>query len=288
MSVQGPNRKFLDENGWYALAILLIVGYCLLVYQLEHLGILSKGAFASNMTTFVGWLLALVTAGIHLSKTRESQRLARLDEARQALERVAFQEINAATSAFSSTLTTISTPYRVVPRMLGVYPAELARRQLSDFLATSIFLHSAQLYEAAAKFTLAIESNEIAVIPFHHLRVFIQQQVDDFQRTLSRFWNFANSRPLETYFSPDKKAELTKQADIVLEEADRIICYLFDYRIELMNSLLASAFANRVPRRKPLDARYARLTDVATVEVVERAEEERLRAALSGANPGEP
>jgi hypothetical protein len=271
----------MSGNGGYILVLLLIAAYCITVYQLDRVGILSAGAFATNMTTFVGWLLALVTAAIHLSKTRENNRLDRKQEMKQDLEKRAFQEINAATDAFTHALTRINTPY-ITMRTIGVIPQPLAIKQLSEFLHIRIYSHTGELYEGVAKFVLAIEANEIAVIDFDHLRKYIQIKVDELQKLLMTFLSFASSHPLEYFFTPAGKESLIHQAEAVSQEITDIIGFLFDYRIELMNALLGPAFEVRVPRRRPVDSRYPLLTDVATKELVDRWETERVHALQHG------
>jgi len=65
-------------------------------------------------------------------------------------------------------------------------------------------------------------------------------------------------------------SEFTKKYDEISDNLFTIQCYLFDYRIVLMNSLFGDIFDTKVPFRRPKDSKYKLLTEVAIKEEVEK------------------
>jgi len=116
-----------------------------------------------------------------------------------------------------------------------------------------------------SNFVIAIEANEIAVIEFDCLRKYIQRKTNDVSEVIRVSRDVLNDVTLNPLkLSLDNG--WIKQCDDINEKLMDIIGYLFDYRIELMNSFLSDIFENEVPRRKPSDPQCKTLLEVAEKE----------------------
>jgi hypothetical protein len=131
------------------------------------------------------------------------------------------------------------------------------------------------LWNGVIPFILAIESHEVAVIEYDHLRKFIQFRVDDAQKAIERFRSFIQKIDIEHLKSGSGMDSFEKECKNVERLLFDIAMYLFDYRIELMNDLLGNVFEKRVPRRQPLDPNFKTLTEMATRESVQAESERR-------------
>lgn len=273
--------EFLKNAFVYILTLFIIFAYVILSYYLKIKGVLQEKDFINNTTIFVGWIVALLIAWIHLQKTRQDNKLAKKDEIKKTLEINAFREITKAVTDFSSVLSSVGVSYLFLPSELklhvenpsifkfdkmGIY--EKLNKQITD-------IHGGNL-----NFTLVIESNEIAVIEVDHYRKYIQFQVDDTIEMIRDFLDYfskagrSNLTPAETFSVFEKRCH---------EVSDKLMCiqcYLFDYRIELMNTILAEIFDKRVPERKPLDPKRKTLREVAIKEKVEEESRERANRVL--------
>jgi len=256
----------------YILTLIIILVYGIAVYSLKRKGALSENDFINNIAIFVGWIVALLIAWIHLQKTRKDNQIVKKEEIRKSLEIDAFREINKAVTAFSSVITNISTAY------LFTWPYKLKSHihnpQMFKFSKIEIDLEINQqiinLLEGSTGFILAIEANEIAVIQFDHLRKYIQFKVDDANESIRDFQEYLAGTPKEDLQTEKNYYELKRKCKEIHDELGNIQSYLFDYRIELMNSMLGDIFNSQVPIRKPKDPKYKILTEIAIKEEVEK------------------
>lgn len=129
-------------------------------------------------------------------------------------------------------------------------------------------------------FLLAIEANEIAVIQFDHLRKYIQFEIDDVKELIMEFSVYLISIRREMLLTEPGYLNFEKRCKKIGEELNNICSYLYDYRIELMNSMLGEMFDSQVPIRKPRDPKHKILTEVAIKEEVEKEAERRELEAL--------
>lgn len=88
----------------FALTVAIIVVYGAALYFLRSKGILQPESFVENMTAFIGWLVALLIALIHLRKKRADSLILNKQETKKRLEIEAFRELNNAVSTFSNTI----------------------------------------------------------------------------------------------------------------------------------------------------------------------------------------
>jgi len=237
---------------------------------------LSFDNFINNFTIFMGWIVALFIGWIHLQKTREDNKLLKKEEIRDAIEINAFKEINKAVSEFSSLISGISVTYLTLKSKLELH-IEFA--QICKFNKHEIYSQlrkeETELYSGTANFVIAIEANEIAVIEFDYYRKYIQHRVDDIHEAVTEFIDYFQKTSISILITKVGHDEFNGKCDEIYEQFVNIQSYLFDYRIELMNSKLGKVFDKRVPERRPRDPRYKTLKELAIKEEVEKESKER-------------
>lgn len=265
------------------LTISFPLGYLWWVISFKRRGILSEGDFINIVAIFIGWIVALLIAWIHLKKTREDNLKLKKEEIRRSLEIDTFREINKAITSFSSMITNVSTAYLIWPSNLKLH---IQNPEIFKFNKMEIDLEISQqvvnLLRGSADFILAIESNEIAVIQFDHLRKYIQFKVDDVNESIRNFQKYFIEMEKEKWQKEEGYVEFKRKCDEIYEELNNIQSYLFDYRIELMNSLMGEIFDKKVPERRPRDPKYKTLKELAIKEKVEKEAEVRELRALKG------
>jgi len=256
----------------YGVTLVIIIAYLGGVVLLTN-----PDKVIENISNSIGWLVALVLAVLHIRATQRDSQIGRREEVKRSLEVEAFRNVTEAVTQFSSTITDITTPYRTLPIALEYYPRDLAISTFNEFRNVKLPQQNISLSNGVSVFVVTIESIEIAIIQFDHLRKFIQFRVDDAQEAISKFQEYARSLDVETLFSKEGLHRLKEECEVVEQALLKITMYLFDYRIELMNCLLADVFEQRVPHRKPLDPDIKILTELATRENVREEEERRDR-----------
>jgi len=256
--------KAIKDNIFVFLALLIILTYGAMEYF-----------YHGRFTTFgniVGWLIALLIAINYLQKNRRDNQIAKKKEFKKSLEIDAFREINRSVTTFSHKISDISAFFRTLYSInLFLYKSNPT---IDKFNKMEIILELRKKHENLIQgvmiFILAIESNEIAVIQFDHLRKYIQFQINDVNDKIDNFEKYFNKTEKGKLVSEEGYSEFKENCDEIIEKFDNIQSYLFDYRIELMNSLLSDTFDTKVPMRKSNDPKYKLLTEVATKEEVEK------------------
>lgn len=265
----------------FGLILFVITGYALFLLIMWISKALSRGDFISNITIFVGWIVALLTAVIYLSKTRKDNQKLKKEEIRRSLEIDAFREISKSVTSFSDIIGDISYAYSNWPSQLKLH---LNNPQAFRFNKAKIDLepsqHTVKLLRGLTAFLLAIEGNEIAVIQFDRLQKYIQFRVYDINKLILNFQEYLIATKISQLRTTEGRSNFKTRCNRRYRKLNEIQNYLFDYRIELMNSMLGSIFETQVPIRKPRDTKYKILTEVATKEKVEREQEARARKYL--------
>lgn len=260
----------------FGLILFVITGYALFLLIMWMSKALSRGDFISNITIFVGWVVALLTAGIYLNKTRKDNQKLKKEGIRRSLEIDAFREINRAVTNLADAVADISNTYSWWPSQLKLH---LSDPQVFQFdkaeLNLKIGHHRVNLWEKCASFILAIEANEIVVIQFDHFRKYIQFKVDDINEVINGFQQYLVCTTMELLRKDRDSSIFERKCMKIRDELVSIQNYLFDYRIELMNSMLGEIFDSQVPIRKPRDPKHKTLTEVAIKEEVEKEAERR-------------
>ena len=271
----------MNELKPYRLVLFVICGYTVLLIILWTRGAFSGSNFVSNTTIFIGWIVALSTAAIHLDKTRKDSQRLKKEEIRKSLEIDAFREISKSVTSFSDIIGGISYTYSNWPSKLKLH---LNNPQAFRFNKAEIDLepsqHTVKLLRGLTAFLLAIEGNEIAVIQFDHLQKYIQFRVYDINKLILNFQEYLIATKISQLRTTEGRSNFKTRCNRRYRKLNEIQNYLFDYRIELMNSMLGSIFETQVPIRKPRNTKYKILTEVATREKVEREQEARARKYL--------
>ncbi|GAF91979.1 unnamed protein product, partial [marine sediment metagenome] len=105
----------------YILTLILILAYALILYWLRYEGVIQSESFISNISLFVGWLVALLIAWIHLCKNRSDTLNLNKQETKKRLEIEAFRELNSAISRFSNAIGSVSVAYWTWPSKLDLH-----------------------------------------------------------------------------------------------------------------------------------------------------------------------
>ena len=261
----------------YKFICTIISIYLISIFILMITDVISISNFINNLALLVGWIIVLYVALVQLQKNRRDNQIAKKEEFKKSLEIDTFREINKSVTIFSHAISGISGFYRTLPFL----KLSLFRKNptLFKFDKIGIFQEIRKehenLIQGLSRFLIAIESNEIVIIQFDHLRKYIQFQIDDVKDKIDNFEKYFNKIEKEKLISGEGYSEFKENCDEIVEYFTNIQSYLFDYRIVLMNSLLGDIFDTRVPMRKPSDPKYKLLTEVAIKEEVEKEARER-------------
>lgn len=259
--------KAIKDNIFVLLALLIILTYGAMEYFYH-------GKFAT-FGNIVGWLIALLTAINYLQKNRRDNQISKKEEFKKSLEINAFREINKEIYNFSHLVGDISVYYILLKNKLclyGKYPEIQKFNQVEiDFQIDQQVVNT---LKGISDLSLIIESNEIAVIQFDHLKKYIQFKTEDVKELIIDFQKYFFKETIKDLLTKKGNSEFTKKCDEISDNLFTIQCYLFDYRIELMNSLFGDIFDTKVPLRRPKDPKYKLLTEVAIKEEVEKEAKE--------------
>ena len=255
--------KAFWDNIFIFLSLLIVLAYGAVEYFFQ-----GKFAIFGNV---VGWLFALLIALNYLQKNRRDNQIAKKEEFKKSLEIDAFREINKEIYNFSHLIGNISVYYIDLKNKLFMhekYP------EIQKFNKVEIDFQIGQqivnILKGISDVSLIIESNEIAVIQFDHLKKYIQFQTEDVKELIIDFQKYFFKETIKDLLTKKGNSEFTKKCDEISDNLFTIQCYLFDYRIELMNSLFGDIFDTKVPLRRPKDPKYKLLTEVAIKEEVEK------------------
>jgi len=276
-------KRVLVQNWTILLLIIFIILVIIGLKKLKDSQTLSPKDFISNIILIIGWLIALLMGLLHLEKTRKDNQNLKREEIKKSIERETFREINRATTQLSGIIINITTKYGMLLSRLNWH---IQNPMLFSFnketIGTELNTVNINLLDGLTKFLLAIESNEIAVIKFDHLRKYIQFRVDDAYNLLNDFYKYFVNLDKKELITKEGQEKLKQKCDEIDDKLHDIQAYLYDYRIELMNYFLGEIFHAKIPIRKPRDPKYKILTEVAIKESVEKEEDERGNKAWRG------
>ncbi len=281
MDLKTARTWLSGTRGLYIIWFLFLIGYVILMVKLNSSGLLPESALAGNITQFVAWILALVLAAIHLKISRENDFEGGREETKRSLEIEAFRGINEGISAFSSLARSIKSPFDSLRSYISISPpTEFSRKRAQEVFSSEIIAPGPNLWDALTKLTLAIESHEIAVVKHRYLVNYLFPQIE---KTSDLIWRLKLDLPsmISRWLQdPEVGTEIIQRCG---EASDKLLIlegYAFDLRIHLMNELLGDVFGEKVPQREPTDPKFARLTDVATPELVARMDEQWIRRVV--------
>lgn len=255
--------KIIKENIFIFLSLLIILTYGIMEYFYH-------GRFAT-FGNVVGWLIALLIAINYLQKNRRDNQIAKKEEFKKSLEIDAFREINKEIYNFSHLIGNISAYYIGLKSKLCLHEKYPEIQKFSKVeIDFQIDQQVINILKGISNLSLIIESNEIAVIQFDHLKKYIQFKTEDVKELIIDFQKYFFKETIKDLLTKKGNSEFTKKCDEIIDNLFIIQWYLFDHRIELMNSLFEDIFDTKVPLRRPKDSKYKLLTEVATKEEVER------------------
>ncbi len=241
----------------YGLILVVIATYALLLLILAARGVLSESDLINNVTIFVGWIVALLTAAIYLSKTRKDSQKLKKEEVRRSLEIDAFREINKAINNFANVLSKASREYKWRPFLWSrafARDKEQGHKQGFRFYnmkaAMEVDEERQGLVRRLDELKLTIEAHEIAVIQFDDEIKRIESENDCLDKTIVELRGFIMMKKKDDLFSGEGLTDLDKKCRQIEEESNKIGKHLGDYRIELMNEFMGPIFEHRIPTER--------------------------------------
>jgi len=252
-------KLFFKRNIAYFLTFFIILLFPIGAYfLLVKKELITEEAFYSNLLGFAGWIIALLIAWIHIRKNREDNLIIQEKEIKKRFEIESFKEINKVMVENEEGLTDISTYYiftwkqKIRNNIKDLNSNEII---LTNNILTNIHLEAREqntrLIELWKNFIVSIETYEIALIQFNKLREVLNNKFKEILFITNDFEKYILT--LARKQSLNKETDLAELDKKMLEIDNKIMdiaCYLRDYRIELMNSMLGDIFCSEVPKRK--------------------------------------
>ncbi len=271
----------------YVLTTLAIVSYGASVYFLYEMGWLKSESLAESVAQFFGWLIALMLAALHLTKSRADADEGRRLEVKKSFQVDAFRQVNESLTRFSTTLTNIASPYNTIPGTLYHFPVEHGEKKVLDEIYGEGLMNTASLYEGCSDFFTAFEANEIALLRFAHLKNYVGHEVEQVQKAIMEFQNFAWGKPVAQFFQGDDRKKMARYCRETSDTITALQAHISDLRILLMNEFMGDIFESEVAHRVPRDPKYSLLQEVATPEIVEKIDHQWYERSLDYQPPGE-
>lgn len=254
----------------YALAILLILLFLVFLCLLVIAGHITRSEFVGILINLSGWVVALSIALIHIRKNREDNLIVQKNEIKKRLEIETFKEINKVIIKNEEILTDISTYYSFTWKLK--IKNSIKNKKLNDseiVLETHALAHihlaareqNTRLIELWKNFIISIETYEIVLIRFNKFKEVLNKEFKKVLSMTNDFENYIIRLSRKTLLKEDLATLDEKMSEIDNKIMD-ISCYLRDYRIELMNSMLGDIFHSKVPKRKAKEP-HKTLTQIA-------------------------
>lgn len=242
----------------YILAILFILLFLVFLCPLVIMGHITRSEFIGILINLSGWVVALAIALIHIRKNREDNLVIQNNEIKKRLEIEAFKGINKVIVENEEVLTDIATYYTLTWKLK--IKNSIKNRKINDseiVLETHALTHlhleireqNTRLIELWKNFIISIETYEIVLIRFNKFKEVLNKEFREMLFMTNDFENYILNLARKKLL----KGDLTTLDKKMLEINNKIMdiaCYLRDYRIELMNSMLGDIFHSKVPKRK--------------------------------------
>jgi len=242
----------------------------IIILTIKH--VISISDFIDNIVILVGWAIILFLALVQLKENREDNQKAQKEEIKRSLEINAFKETNKARYELSDSIGSIYLFFLTLPSNL--LDVDFKNPNVNKFDQTEIpmkiRLQIENLLKYLANFIVTIENNEIALIGFHHYRLFIIFRIEDIIKKIDGFQSYSEHLTREKLLVEENFLHFKKHCDNICGNLLNIECWLHDYRIELMNSILKDIFEKKVPNRKGKDPKFKTLMELAIKEKVEK------------------
>jgi hypothetical protein len=262
----------------YIVTVVVVAGYPLVMYLLKKNGIINQEQFIGNLTIFIGWIIALLIAAIHLHKSRVDNRKAQREKTRKELELEAFREINLRMTQLSQAVAKVCSLFGLLPLRLSLC---IDHPEISEFSMNKryeqITTRTSKVAFTEIDFATIIEAHEIAVMEFIHLTKFIHFRLADAREEIDEFIQWCYGKSVVELGESEGETEFKNRCAKIEKLLFDITFYLYDMRIKLMNSLVGDIFERHIPIRKPEDPTYRVLTEIATKENVAKEEAQRIQ-----------
>lgn len=256
-SVFFKNQKG-GTTGVALFTVIIIFSLAGLVCYLLIKELVPKEFFYMSIVALLGWLFAFLTGLFHTNQNRKDNLIIQNNEIKKRLEIETFKEINKVIVENEEVLTDISTYYSFTWKLK--IKNSIKNRNLNDgeivletHTLTNIHLvareQNTRLIELWKNFIISIEAYEIILIRFNKLREVLNKEFREMLFMTNNFENYILSLARKKLLKEDLTTLDEKMREIDNKIVD-IDCYLRDYRIELMNSMLGDIFHSKVPKRK--------------------------------------
>jgi hypothetical protein len=257
-----------SSNALWRITFCFIALYFVIISFLVLSGILEQKDYVQSLSAFIGWIVTLFLAVLHFRESEKENQNGRREEVKKKFGNRGFSEDQRIDYSIFRGCYEVSTPYRTLLAPFRVYISlnqpQAAKETVAKFIYTVLSQHNIMLWDGVTPFVLSIESHEVVVIKYDHLRRFIQFRVDDAHEAINKFRDYIQQVNIDELLSASGLDRLEKECEKIQVILLNVTMYLFDYRIELMNELLGDVFDKKVPRREPLDAKFKILTELAT------------------------
>jgi len=275
------------RTAWLTAGALALI-YGVLLLTLLSWGVIPVSEVLRDIAVAVGWLLAVTLASTQLAASKAENDRTKRSDRRVSVEIEAFKQISAATTELTKGLSGVISPFAIAAATLTASPVTPNDRSLQRLRDQSQHAR-VELHRVWAQFVFTIESYQIVLLPFEHLRKFVGFRVYD---AADRIGHFASAIPSEATEDTAARSLIAAEAQTLWHQLWDIMTYVGDYRVEVMNALVGSLFDRTVPRRQPVHSSIRTLTELATKEAVALEEERRIREAILAVheptNPSEP
>ncbi len=185
-------REISIEFKKYKLIWGIVLFFLLSIIILTIIHVLSIGDFINNLVILVGWLIILFLALVQLKENREDNQIAQKEKIKRSLEIDAFKETNKARYELSNSIANIHVFFLLFPSDLRLY---LKNPKVNKFdknnITLKIRMKIDNLLKSLENFIVTIENNEIALIGFHHYRLFITFRIKDIIKKIDGFQSYS-------------------------------------------------------------------------------------------------
>jgi len=265
----------------YKSILYILILYILSIIILSVIHVISMSDFIDNLVIFFGWIIILVIALIQLKENREDNQIAQKEEIRRSLEIDAFKETNKARYELSNSIGSMHVLFLLLPSdLLLCFKNPKANKFDKNNITLKIRLQIDNLLKSLENFIVTIENNEIALIGYHHYRLFLTFRIKDIIKKIDGFQSYFGNLTLEKLSIEENFIYFEEYCYTIRQNLSNIAVWLHDYRIELMNSMLEDIFEKKVPTRKAKDPKFKTLMELATKEKVEKESIKREKIRL--------
>jgi len=265
----------------YKLIGLILILYILSIIFLTAIHIISIRNFIDNLVILFGWLIILFLALVQLKENRENNQIAKKEEIKRSLEIDAFKETNKARYKLSNSIGSMNVFFSTLPSNLDLYFKDPKVYKFDQIeIIMKIRSQIENLLKSLENFIVTIENNEIALISYHHYRLFITFRIEDIIKKIDGFQNYFGHLTIDNLSVEEDFLYFKRCCNNIGGNLLNINVWLHDYRIELMNSILKDIFEKKVPNRKARDPKYKTLMELAIKEKVEKESIKREKIRL--------